>query len=125
MIGTCGPYNSGGSATHRIFIFQSSSIQITKINANSNLPRIFLLNRYNIRDPLRIPTWLNKTHLQELINFFFNSIINCRIESAGLLLIWPKSILDGELMLNKFSAQPWHLYIIPCKTINIFPKKRD
>jgi hypothetical protein len=86
MIGTCGPYNSGGSATHRIFIFQSSSIQISKINANSNLSRIFLLNRHNIRDPLRIPAWLNKTRLQELINFFFNSIINCRIESAGLLL---------------------------------------
>jgi hypothetical protein len=44
---------------------------------------------------------------------------------AGVLLIWLESILDGEPMLYKLSAQPMHLYIIPCKTINIFLEKRD
>jgi hypothetical protein len=91
----------------------------------TDLPRIFLLNRHNIRDPLRIPAWLNEPHLQEPINLFFNRIINCRIKSAGVLLIWLESILDGEPMLNKLLAQPRHLCIIPCKTINIFLEKRD
>jgi len=41
------------------------------------------------------------------------------------LLERPKSFLNGELMLNKLSAQSRHLCIIPCKTINIFFENRD
>jgi hypothetical protein len=58
--------------------------------------------------------------LQESINFFFNPIINCRIKSARALFERPESILNGEPMLNKLSAQSRHLCIIPYKTISIF-----